>query len=85
MARKSSEQASNEEINRKFERQQRRLNRRWLRNAVSGFVVLAAIALALQFTPYKDVPRDIFEMVKNLVKSFTPGKSTPREPDPKYW
>jgi hypothetical protein len=85
MARKRSEGADAQQTNRTFERQQRRLNRRWLANAVSGLVLLIIIIVALQFTPYRNIHRDIFDAAKSLLKSLTSGSSTPKEPDPKYW
>ena len=85
MAREKSDRARDKEINRKFEQQGRRLNRRWMRNAASGLIVFVVIAIALQFTPYKDVPKDIFRAAKKLVQKLTTGESGPAEPDPKYW
>lgn len=85
MVTRKSERARDKEINRKFERQQRQLNRKWMRNAASGFLVLIIIVIVLQFTPYRDVPMDIFSAAKGLVIKLTSGKSAPAEPNPKYW
>jgi hypothetical protein len=80
-----SDRARDKEINRKFEQQGRRLNRGWLRNAASGFFVFVLIMVALQFTPYKDVPKDILKAAKNFIQKLTTGKAAPAEPDAKYW
>jgi hypothetical protein len=85
LAREKSDRARDKEINRKFEQQGRQLNRKWMRNAVSGFIVFVVIVIALQFTSYKDVPMDIFRTAKNFVQKLTTGKPAPAEADPKYW
>ncbi len=88
MARDKSDRARDKEINRKFEQQGRRLNRRWMRNAASGFIVFVLILVALQFTPYKDVPMDILSAGKDFIQKLATGKSAPSgpaEPDAKYW
>lgn len=74
-----------EEINRAFEAQQRRLNRRRLRSVIGGLILLGAILFALQFTPLRDIPGDMLRAAKGLVSSFTSGSSAPKEPDPQYW
>ncbi len=68
-----------------FERQMRQLNRKRFRNAIGGLVLLAAIVLALQFTPYRDIHRDVIRAAKDLIGSLTSGPDAPIEPDPKYW
>lgn len=85
MGARKSEKGRDKDINRRFERQQRRLNRKWMKHAVSGFVVLTIIVIALQFTPYRDVPMDLVSAAKNLVVKLTSGTSAPAEPDPQYW
>ena len=85
MARKKSDQANDKEINLKFERQQRQLNRKWMRNAISGIVFLIVIILALQFNPYRNIHLEIFSAAKSLVKNFTSGKHVTVEPNPQYW
>ena len=85
MAGDKSDRARDNEINRKFERQGRRLNRRWTRNAAGGFILFVVIVIALQFTPYKDVPMDIVSETMSFFQKFTTGKSAPAEPDAKYW
>jgi len=85
MTDKRSERARDKEVNRKFEKQGRRLNRQWARNAVSGFVLLVIIVIVLQFTPYRDIPLDIFHAAKRLVTGMTSGKAAPVEPNPQYW
>ncbi len=85
MARKRSEDADAAQANRMFERQQRRLNRRWLANAVSGLVILIIIIVALQFTRYRNIHLEIIDAAKNFVKSLTSGPAAPKEPNPKYW
>lgn len=85
MAQGKSERLRDKEVNRKFEKEQRRLNRRWTRNAVSGIVLLVVIVVALQFTPYRNFHLDILDAAKNAVKKFTSGSSGPVEPNPKYW
>ncbi len=83
-----SDRARDKEINRKFERQGRRLNRGRMRNAAGGFIVLVLIVVALQFTPYKDVPMDILRETMSFFQKLTTGKSgpaAPAEPDAKYW
>ena len=56
-----------------------------MRNAVSGIVLLIVAAIVLQFTPYSDVPGDVFNAAKGFLEGLTSGKSAPAEPDPKYW
>ncbi|UCD58007.1 MAG: hypothetical protein JSV16_02520 [Candidatus Hydrogenedentota bacterium] len=85
MAFENDKRAKDERINRAFERQQRRLNRKWFRNAVSGLILVAALLLALQFTPYRNLHRDIIKAAKDLVRGMTSGTAGPTEPDPKYW
>ena len=85
MTAQKSERARDREVNRKFEKQQRRLNRKWMRNAASGLVILIIIVIALQFTPYRDVPMDILSAAKGLIVKLTSGRSVPAEPDPEYW
>jgi len=86
MAKKEFEQAHDKETARKFEQQQRRLNRKWMRNAVSGIIVLAVVLLILRFTPYRDLPFEIFDTVKNTVQDFfSSGPTSPAEPNPTYW
>ena len=84
MARKKTDQ-DDEQFNRMFERQQRRLNRKWLTNAVGGLILLIVILIALQFTPYRNLPSDIFNAAKDTVKNLVSGPSVPKEPSPKYW
>ena len=84
MARKKTDQ-DDEQFNRVFERQQRRLNRKWLTNAVGGLILLIVILIALQFTPYRNLPRDVFNAAKDTVKNLVSGPSVPKEPNPKYW
>jgi hypothetical protein len=85
MAKGKSDRARDREINEKFEQQGKRLNRRWMRNAVSGIALLIVAAIVLQFTPYSDLPGDIFNAAKGFLQGLTSGKSAPSEPDPKYW
>jgi hypothetical protein len=85
MAKAKGDRARDREINRKFEEQGKRLNRRWARNAVSGIVLLIVAAIVLQFTPYRDLPEDIFNAARSFLQGLTSGKSAPAEPDPKYW
>ncbi|RJP71556.1 MAG: hypothetical protein C4532_07290 [Candidatus Abyssobacteria bacterium SURF_17] len=85
MNRKGNDQKEDREINRRFEKQQRSLNRRWFINAITGIILLAAIVIGLQFTPYRNVPRDIFDTAKGFVKSLTSGSSATKEPNPQYW
>jgi hypothetical protein len=85
MAGTGSKRARDKEINRAFEKQQRRLNRKWTRNAASGFIVLVLVLILLQFTPYRRVPFRIFNAAKGFVKNLTTGKAKPAEPDPTYW
>jgi len=85
MAGKKNDRAREKEINRKFELQQRRLNRKWTRNAVGGIILLVIIIAALRFTPYRDLPMDIFEAAKDFVSGLTSGGAAPVEPDPQYW
>jgi hypothetical protein len=85
MARDKSDRARDREVNERFERQGKRLNRKWTRNAVSGIVLLIVAAIVLQFTPYSDLPRDIFDAAKGFLESLTSGESAPAEGDPKYW
>ncbi len=86
MAKKTIDQVHDKETDRKFQQQQRRLNRKWTRNAVSGIVVLAVAFVILQFTPYRDLPYEIFDTVKNAVQNFfSSGPAAPAEPNPKYW
>jgi hypothetical protein len=85
MARKKSDRARDREINERFEQQGRRLKRKWSRNAVGGLILLIVAAIVLQFTPYRDLPGDIFDAAKGFLQSLTSGKSAPVEPDPKYW
>ena len=80
-----SDRAREKEINRKFERQGRRLNRQWMRNAAGGFILLVVIVIALQFTSYKDVPMEIVSETMSFFKKLTTGKAGPAEPDAKYW
>lgn len=84
MAGEKSDRARDKEISRKFERQGRRLNRKWMRNAVRGIVLLALILAALQFTPYRDVPMEILDAAKGFFQKLTSGRSAPVEPAPKY-
>lgn len=84
MARKDTDEKRNEEVNRAFEQQQRWLNRKWTRNAVSGLVLLIIIAVVLQFTPYRDAPREAFEAALSWAKGFSSG-SKHVEPNPQYW
>ena len=85
MAKEKSDRARDKEINRKFEEQGRRLQRKWRGNAVKGIVALVLLLIALQFTPYKDVPRDVLEKAIELFRGLTSDNSGSREPDPKYW
>ena len=86
MAKKEFEQVHDKEAARKFQQQQRRLNRKWTRNAVSGIVVLAVALLILRFTSYRDLPYEIFNTVKTTVQDFfSSGPTAPAEPRPKYW
>jgi hypothetical protein len=48
-----------------------------------GIAVLVAAYLALQLTPYRDLPRDILSRAAEFVTGFF--SSGPSEPDPKYW
>jgi len=48
-------------------------------------VALVLLLIALQFTPYKDVPRDVLEKVIELFRGLTSDNSSSREPDPQYW
>ncbi len=84
MARKNTDQ-DDQQFNRVFERQQRRLNRKWLMNAIGGLVLLIVVLIALQFTPYKNLPLDVFNAAKDSVKSLLSGPAAPKEPSPKYW
>lgn len=84
MARKKTDQ-HDQQFNRMFERQQRRLNRKWLTHAVGGLILLIVILIALQFTPYRNLPRDIFNTAKDTVKNLLSGPHVPKEPNPKYW
>jgi hypothetical protein len=85
MADRRSERAKDREIDRKFERQQIRLNRKWTKNALSGFILLVIILVALQFTPYRGIHAEIIDAAKDLIGRLTSGKSAPAEPSPKYW
>jgi len=85
MAREKSDRARDREINRKFEEQGRRLNRKRMRNALGGIVLLVVILVVLQFTPYRDLPRDIFDAAKDFVLNLTSDQRGPAEPDPQYW
>jgi len=73
------------EINQRFEQQGKRLNKRWTRSAVSGIVLIIAAIIVLQLTPYRDLPKDVFNAAKSFLQSLTSGKPAPVEPDPKYW
>lgn len=86
MAKKRYDQDHDRETVRKFKQQQRRLNRKRWRNAVSGIVVLAVAFIILQRTPYRDLPYEIFDTVKNKVQDFfSSGPAKPAERDPTYW
>ena len=85
MAKGKGDRARDKEINRKFEEQGRRLQRKWRGNAVKGIVALVLLLIALQFTPYRDVPKDVLEKAIEFFQGLTSGGSGPREPDPKYW
>ena len=85
MAKNESDRDHDKEINRKFEMQGRSLNRKRMRNAASGIIVLVVIIVALRFTPYRDLPMDIIKAAKNFVSSLTSGRSAPIEKDPQYW
>ena len=85
MAGKRSERARDKEINRKFEKQGRRLNRQWMRNAMGGIILIVVVIIVLQFTPYRNLHLDIIDAAKRFVKSLTSGNVAPTEPDPKYW
>lgn len=85
MAKEKSDRAREKEINRKFEQQGRKLNRKRMRNAAGGFVLFVVIVVVLQFTPYKNIPMDVFEAAKGFVQKLTTGKSAPAERDAKYW
>ena len=85
MTEKRSERARDKEVNRQFEKQGRRLNRQWTRNAISGVVILIILIIVLQFTPYRDIPMDVFNAAKRFVTGVTSGKAAPVEPNPTYW
>ena len=85
MAGKKRGQAKDDRTDKAFERQMRQLNRKRFGHAIGGLVLLAAILVALQFTPYRDIHRDVFRAAKNLITSLTSGPDAPIEPDPKYW
>jgi len=82
---RNNEKAKDKQINKMFERQQRDLNKKRFRNAIGGLILLAAIVVALQFTPYRNIHRDVIRAAKNLIASLTSGSNAPVEPDPKYW
>lgn len=82
--RKKAGKGAGDDVNRMFERQQRRLNRKRLVQTLIGIGLLAAVVLALQVTPYRDLPRDIVTSGVKWVKGFFSGPGVP-EPDPKYW
>ncbi|GAB4331968.1 MAG: hypothetical protein Kow0099_03570 [Candidatus Abyssubacteria bacterium] len=84
MARTPKRSDEDVQLDRAFEAQQRRLNRKWTRNALSGVVLLIVVFIALQFTPYHDIHKVAFTAIKNLVSGLTSG-SLQNEPDPKYW
>jgi len=85
MARNERKQVDTSQTDRKFEKQMRQLNRKRLRHAIGGLLVLAAIVLALQFTPYRNIHRDVIRAAKGLLESLTAGADAPVEPNPKYW
>ncbi|MBI4832482.1 MAG: hypothetical protein HY801_13230 [Candidatus Lindowbacteria bacterium] len=85
MAKKETEHGNDRQIDRMFERQKRQLNQKRLINAVGGAVLLAAILIALRFTPYRNVPREIIKTAADFVKGLTSGASAQKETDPKYW
>lgn len=85
MARKKRKETNDKQLDRMFEKQQRRLNRKWFINAVSAIILLAAILAALQFTPYRNIHLELIEAARSLVKSLSSGSSAPSEADPKYW
>ena len=85
MAQKKRERNSDKQINKMFERQQRQLNRKWFRNAIGGVVLLAAVWIALQFTPYRNIHRDVIRVAKSVIGKLTSGPAAPAEPNPKYW
>ncbi len=66
-----------------FERQQRRLNRGRILRRLGGLILLAAAVVALQFTPYRNLPREIVQSGLKFISGFFSGG--PSEPDPKYW
>lgn len=84
MARRPKRSDEDVQLDRAFEAQQRRLNRKWTRNALSGLVLLVVIFIALQFTPYHDIHKVAFNAVKNFVSGLTSGSGR-SEPNPKYW
>jgi hypothetical protein len=45
---------------------------------------LVALVLALQLTPYRDLPREIFDSAVQWVTGLFAGPDAP-EPNPKYW
>jgi hypothetical protein len=85
MARSERKQVDTDQTDKKFEKQMRQLNRKRLRHAIEGLLVLAAILLALQFTPYRNIHRDVIRAAKGLLESLTAGPDAPVEPNPKYW
>jgi hypothetical protein len=80
MARKRDESG---DIDTMFEKQQRRLNRKRLLQSILGIAVLVAAYLALQLTPYRDLPREVFDSTLEFVTGVFSGG--PSEPDAKYW
>ncbi|MBI5115691.1 hypothetical protein HZA56_04410 [Candidatus Poribacteria bacterium] len=85
MSRKIKGNANDRQVNEMFERQNRRLNQKRFINAVTGIALLAAILIALQFTPYRDVPRNVIKAAASFIKDFTSESSAPKESDAKYW
>ena len=85
MARSKRRRVDADQAGKKFEAQMRELNRKRVRHVIGGLLVIAAIALALQFTPYRNVHRDVIRAAKGLLESLTAGSDAPVEPNPTYW
>jgi hypothetical protein len=79
----SRKKEDSEDFSATFERQQRSLNRKRNLQRLVGIAILVAIYLALQLTPYRDLPRDAFNSAVKFVTGFF--GSGPAEPDPTYW
>ena len=73
-----------EQTDKVFERQQRHLNRRRLLRPIITVALLAAAYLALQLTPYRNLPGDVFQSVMGTAKEVFSGPGQ-AESDPKYW